>query len=61
MLKRSEIVALSRKATKRVQARKTGLAPMSAKHRDRFLELKRGKGELEKAVRAYRRAVAKIA
>jgi hypothetical protein len=53
MLKRSEIIALSKAALQRVASRKAGGIPANKKHVERLDELKRDKKDREAAEAAY--------
>ena len=57
MLKRTEIIALTRSATRRVMAKEVGLFPPTDKDMQRLAQLKRQKATRKKAERAYRQRV----
>jgi hypothetical protein len=59
MLKRTEIIALTRGATRRVMAKQVGLFPPTEKDLQRLAQLKRQKATKKKAEQVYQRELAK--
>jgi hypothetical protein len=59
MLKRTEIIALTRGATRRVMAKQVALFPPTDRDMQRLAQLKRQKATKKKAERVYHRELTK--
>jgi len=59
MLKRTEVIALTRRATRRVMTKQVGLFPPTDKDLQRLAQLKRQKATRKKAEQVYHRELAK--